>query len=139
MFITILLGGVNLLSSVSSQQRFEAMNVKALGASELSDSPGYSSRTDQFYLKISENISSRHEGMLTQKTQRRERENKHVHAGERERPPGLWLFFLYVVFFFFPPPGSAPCRLDSDLPEVLTPVLGPSFVLFPWAFPFLVY
>ena len=41
----------NLLSSVSSRQRFEAIDVKALGVSQLSDSPCYSSWTDQFYLE----------------------------------------------------------------------------------------
>ena len=50
--IDILVSGeCNLLSSVSSQQRFEVMDVKALGASQLSDSPCYSSWTDQFYLE----------------------------------------------------------------------------------------
>ena len=38
------------LGSVSSQQRFEVIDVKALGMSPLSDSPCYSSWTDQFYL-----------------------------------------------------------------------------------------
>ena len=61
--------------------------------------------------------------MLTQKTRR------------EERAPALWPLFLYV----FPPPGPAPCKLGQPgvlfvLPEVLTPVLGPSFVLFLWAF-----
>ena len=41
----------NLLGSVSFQQRFEAMDVKALGELQLSDSPCYSSWTDQFYLE----------------------------------------------------------------------------------------
>ena len=62
--------------------------------------------------------------MLTQKTRR------------EERAPALWPLFLYV----FPPPGPAPCKLGQPgvlfvLPEVLTPVLGPSSVLFLWAFP----
>ena len=39
------------LGSVSSQQRFEAMDVKALGVSELSDNPFYSSWKAQFYLE----------------------------------------------------------------------------------------
>ena len=41
----------DLLGSVSSQQRFEVIDVKALGMSPLSDSPCYSSWTDQFYLE----------------------------------------------------------------------------------------
>ena len=39
------------LGSVSSQQRFEVTDFKALGVSPLSDSPCYSSWTDQFYLE----------------------------------------------------------------------------------------
>ena len=55
-------GECTLLSSVSSQQRFEEMDIKALGASQLSDSPCYSSQTYQFYLE--------NKGMPTQKTRR---------------------------------------------------------------------
>ena len=60
---------------------------------------------------------------------------------ERERPPALWLLFLYV---FSPPPGPSLCKLGWPgelfvLPEVLTLVLGPSLVLFLRAFPFLVF
>ena len=44
-------GECNLLGSVLSQQRFEATDIKALGTSQLSDSPCYSSWIDQFYLK----------------------------------------------------------------------------------------
>ena len=100
-------GECNLLGFVSSQQRFEAMDVKALGASQLLDSPCYSSWTDQFYL---ENISSRREGMLTQKMQRererqRKREREHVRTGERDL--ALWLLFLYV----FSSPRPALCKL----------------------------
>ena len=36
-------GECNLLSSVSSQQKFEAMDIKALGTSQLLDRPCYSS------------------------------------------------------------------------------------------------
>ena len=85
--------------------------------------------------------------MPTQKMQRekRERENEHacmwVGGGERD-PPALWLLFL--CFFFFPAPGPALYKLGLPgvlfvLPEVLTLVVGPSFVLFSRAFPFLVF
>ena len=37
-------GECNLLCSVSSQQKFEAMDVKALSVSQLSDGPCYSSQ-----------------------------------------------------------------------------------------------
>ena len=83
-----------------------------------------------FIQKVKEKTSSRHEGMLTQKTQR------------EERPLAqFWLLFLYV---FPPPPGSALCNLGQPgglfvLPEVLIPVLRPPFVLFSWAFPSLVF
>ena len=143
----------NLLSSVSSQQKSEATDVKALGVPQLSDRycysssllgrPCYSSWTDQFYLEIKENISSRCEGMLYQKTQREERERgtETESVWERERDPRPIGSSFYM---FFPPPGPALCKLDEPgvlfvLPEALTPVLRPSFVLFLWAFPFLVF
>ena len=71
--------------------------------------------------------------------ERRERER--VHAWERERPPGP---SVPLFTCFFPPPGPALCKLGQPgvlfvLPEVLTPVLRPSFVLFSRAFPFLVF
>ena len=47
-------------------------------------------------------------------------------------------------YMFFPPPGPAVCKLGQPgvlfvPPEVLTPVLGPFFLLFLRAFPFLVF
>ena len=91
-----------------------------------------------FIQKIKENTSLRREDMQTQKMRRGERENEHVSG--RERPLALWLLFLYV----FSSPGPALCKLGQPgmlfvLPQVLTPVLGPSFVLFSQAFPFLVF
>ena len=74
--------------------------------------------------------------MPIQKTQR-ERQS----VGER--PLALWLLFLYV--FFFPSPGPAVkkkiglARSFFVLPEVLTLVLRPSFVLFSRVIPFLVF
>ena len=47
-------GECNLFGSVSSQQKFEVTDVKALGASQPSDSLCYSSRTDQIYLENKE-------------------------------------------------------------------------------------
>ena len=71
--------------------------------------------------------------------ERREREKERTHG--RERPPGP-LVPLFTCFFS--PPGPALCKLGQQgvlfvLPEVLTPVLRPSFVLFSRAFPFLVF
>ena len=82
--------------------------------------------------------------MLTQKTQReeRDRDREHLHTGERERPLALWLLFFYI---FLLPLGLPYVNWASQagvlfvLPEVLTPFLGPSFVLFLRAYPFLVF
>ena len=76
-----------------------------------------------------ENTPSRHEGGPTQKTQREEKPEAQ-----------FWLLSLYV---FSPPPEPALCKLGKPgglfvLPEVLTLVLGSSFVLFSRAFPFFV-
>ena len=72
----------------------------------------------------------------------RGRKREREHAGAGERLPGLWLLFFMV--FFSPPTGPDLCKLGKPgvplvPPEVLTLVLGPSFVLFSWAFPFLVF
>ena len=63
--------------------------------------------------------------MLTQKTRR---EEPPVRAGERE-------LALAPLFICLSLPGPVLCKLGQPgvlfvLPEVLTPVLGPSFVLF---------
>ena len=123
MWSFISVGGVcNFLGSVSLQQKFEAMDRPVL---QLSDRPVLQL---SFIQKIKENKCLRQEGMLTQKTKR-----------EARPPTQLWLLFLYV---FSPLPGPALCKLGQPgvlfvLPEVLTPLLGPSFVLFSWAYPFL--
>ena len=69
---------------------------------------------------------------------RKERERMSAWRGERDSWP-----FGSSFLMFFPPPGPALCKLGWPgvlffLPEVLTQVLGPSFVLFLRAFPFLV-
>ena len=43
LILVVLSGECNRLGSVSSQQKFEAMDIKALGASQLLDRPCYSS------------------------------------------------------------------------------------------------
>ena len=60
-------------------------------------------------------------------------------AGEREKKRAL-----APLFICFSVPGPVLCKLGRPgvlfvLPEVLTPVLGPSFVLFSQAFPFQVF
>ena len=51
---------------------------------------------------------------------------------------------LAPLFICFSLPGPVLCKLGEPgvlfvLPEVLTPILGPSFVLFSQAFPFQVF
>ena len=126
------------------------MDVRALGVSQLQDRPCYSSRvlsrqcyssqTDKcnssvlqhnFIQKIAGKYTLEERGHADPKTQREERERG---------APSLWLLFLYVPF---PTPGLLFVNWASQeccfLCEVLTPVLGPSFVLFSRAFPFLVF
>ena len=77
-----------------------------------------------FIWQAKENTCSRCEGRPTQKK-----------SGAR-----FWLLFLYA---FFSSPEPVLCKLDQPgglfvSPEVLTPVLGPSFVPFSWISPFFV-
>ena len=77
--------------------------------------------------------------MPTQETRRGEREREGM--SEREREPQPFGSSFYV---FSPPPGPALCKLGQPgvlfvLPDVLTPVYRLSFVLFLWAFHFLVF
>ena len=70
-------------------------------------------------------------------TQKMRRDREREHAGERDRDP--WPFGSSVDMFFSSP-GPALCKLGQPgvlfvLPEVLTQVFGPSFVLFSRAFP----
>ena len=148
-----------LLGSVSSQQRFGVTDIKALGVSQLlglGQTMLYLSGLEQMVLqlldkssvtalcyssilfrKYQENPSSRREDMSTQ---RREEKSTPVRGRQRERP---WRFGS-SFYMFFPPPGPALCKLGQPrvlfvLPEVLTQVLRPSFVLFLQAFPFLMF
>ena len=107
-------GGVcNFLSSVSLQQKFEAMDGPVLQLS--------------FIQKAKQNTSLRHQDGPTQKTQ------------TVEKPRLNFGSFFYK--FSSPSPEPALGKLGQPgglfvLPEVLTPVLRPSFVLFSQAFPF---
>ena len=145
-------GECMLLGSVSSQQRFGVTDIKALGESQL---PGLGQTVLQlldksvlqlcvtalFYLENSRKIHSR--GMRTcQPTDAKRRVSQRAGERERERETPFPLAPLFIYLFF--PPGPALCKLGQPgvllvLPEVLTPVLGPSIVLFSWAFPFLVF
>ena len=113
-------GVCNFLSSVLSKQKFEAM-----------DGPVLQLRvTAQFYLESKGKYILEAWGHADPKD-----------VKGREAPGLILVLFLYV---FSPPPGPALCKLGWQgglfvSPEVLTPVLGPSFVLFSRAFPFLVF
>ena len=61
---------------------------------------------------------------------------------DQREAPGSILAPLFM--FFSPPPEPVLCKLGWPgglfvLPEVLTPVCRPFFVLFSWPFPFLVF
>ena len=69
----------------------------------------------------------------------RRREREREKAGARASERALALLFICLSL-----PGPVLCKLGQPgvlfvLPEVLTPVLGPSFVLFSRAFPCLVF
>ena len=71
--------------------------------------------------------------------QRREEKSAPARRGERERELTLAPLFICLSL-----PGPVLYKLGQPevlfvLPEVLTLVLGPSFVLFSWAFPFFVF
>ena len=67
--------------------------------------------------------------------------------GGGEERGGVVLALALLFYMFISPqslPGPVLCKLGQPgvlfaLPEVLTPVLRPSFVLFSQAFPFLVF
>ena len=101
-------GECNILGSVSSQQKYEATDVKALCVSQLSARQCYSSRTDQFYLENKEKYVLKAWGHAHPKDEKeREKETESAPAGERkrERDPGP-LAPLFICFF--PPPGNFP-------------------------------
>ena len=96
-------GECNLLGSVSSQQRFEARDVEALGVSQLSDSPCYSFWTDQFYLENKGKYILEawgHANLKDVKRREREREKERVCARGRHPTPARWL--LFYMFFSSP-------------------------------------
>ena len=160
----LLSGECMLLGSVSSQQRFVVTDIKALGASQLSglgqtmlQLSGLEQTllqlldksvlklhvTALFYLDNSRKIHPRGMRACQPKDVRRRAPQ---HAGERERESERDRDpqFFGSSFCFFPSPGPALCTLGQPgvlfvLPEVLTPVLGPSFVLFLQAFSFLIF
>ena len=128
-------------------------------SSRVLDKPCYSSQANQCYSSIlfrrqQENPSSKREGMPTQRFEgkrveervgegerQRERERVHILGRERERErKALWLLLLYVFLHLgLPYANWAQPGVLFVLPEVFTLVLGPSFVLFSRAFPFLVF
>ena len=134
-------GGCMLLGSVSSRQRFGATDIKALSVTALGSWTNsvialrQISVTALFCLEDSRRIHPPGVRACRPKDAKRRAPQR---AGERAPWP-----FGSSFYMFFPPPGPALCKLGQPgvfvLPEVLTPVLGPSFVLFLWAFPFLIF
>ena len=100
--------------------------------------------TALFYLEDSREIH--HQGLRACELKDAKRRAPQ-HAADRELaldPLFFWggILFLYVCVFFSP--GPVLCKLGQPgvlfvLPEVLTPVLGPFFVLFSRAFLFLIF
>ena len=102
------------------------------------------------FRRYQENPSSRSEGMLIQRREekstpghRRERERWGERERERERESHLSPLFIYI----FPSPWACPMQigLSQECCSTWSPhsslqtFLSPSFVLFSWAFPFLVF
>ena len=152
----IVSGKCMLLGSVSSQQRFGVTDIKAPSAchssrvlerscysSQVSNGPCYSSYTNQCYSsilqlyfiqKIAGKSIFEARGHVDPKTRRDE------HPSMWERVSELALAPLFICFF----PGPVLCQLGQSgvvfvLPQVLTPVLRPSFVVFSRAFLFLIF
>ena len=150
----------NLLSSVLSQQKFEAMDIKVLSVSQLSDSPCYSSWAEQFCLENkgkyileawrhgdSKHVKRRERKRENMRAQEREKETESVHGGQR--PLDLWLLFLFafscpwacpmqigparnVVCSTWAPPGTFLCSIFGgfSLPCLLATAILDSFSLF---------
>ena len=90
----------NFLGSVSSQQKFEAMDVKALSMSQLLDSLCYTSQTDHIYLENKEEYILEAWGHTDPKdVKRREREGG---ERERERERETCRPFGSSLYMFFP-------------------------------------
>ena len=140
---------------VSSQQRFGLTDIKAPSAchsSQVLDRPCYSSQVSKgpcysseksvlqfnvtalFYSEDSRKIHLWGVRAHRSKDARRRAlqcagEREKERASERALAPLFICFFCFVLFL----------SSQEFLPEVLTPVLGPSFVLFSWAYPFFVF
>ena len=136
-----------LLGSVSSQQRFGVTDIKAPNVSQLSGleqtvlqlldkSVLQLSVTALFYLDISRKI---HLQGVRARWPKDTKRRAPQHAGERAGW-GEGACFGSSFYMFFPLLGPALCKLGQPgvlfvLPEVLTLVFRPSFVLFSRAFP----
>ena len=149
-----------LLSSVSLQRRSRVMGIKpwAHHRSQVLDRPCYSSQVSNrpcfiahrqisvtspcyssiLFRKQQKIPSSRCEGIPTQRCEEK-RVGEHASMWGRERELALAPLFICLSL-----PGPVLCKLGQPgvlfvLPEVLTLVLRPSFVLFSQAFPLPVF
>jgi len=148
-------GECNSLSLVSSQQRFEATDVKALSMSQLLDSLCYSSWIDQFYLdnkgkyilktwgyadpkdvkrreteRETERMSTCTCGRERQKQRQRQRETESTWMEEIQTHSPLAPLFICFFFFFFLPLGLPLYGLArSDACSTRGPHSGPQIFL----------
>ena len=128
---------------VSSQQRFGVTDIKVPSAGHSSralDKACHSSSGGGVERERERAYAGMGEG---ERERQRKRERAYARMGERERERERESPLTPLFICFFLPPGPALCKLglgrSAVLPEVLTPVLRPSSVLFPAAFPFLLF
>ena len=90
------------LGSVTSQQKFEATDIKALRSSQLLDNviaPSVLFRKQRKIILKARGNADPKDTKRRERGREKERQRALVHGGERERDPKLWLLFL--CFFFF--------------------------------------
>ena len=128
----------SVLSCHNKDLECQILKPSACHSSQVLNRPCYSSQTNQCYSSVLQlYFIQKIAGKSIFEAQRREWEG----WGRGERGP--WPFGSSFYMFFLLS-GPALCKLGQPgelfvLPEVLTPVLGPSFVLFSQAFPFLIF
>ena len=133
---------------VSSQQRFGATDIKALGASQLSGLGQTVLQLHFIYMIAGESKTRREESGGVrgegdrEREKKRERASTRLHVGERVREKALWLLLVYVFSSTWACPMqiglSQECCLfclksslwSSDLPCLLATAILDSFSLF---------
>ena len=90
------------LGSVTSQQKFEATDIKALRSSQLLDNviaPSVLFRKQRKIILKARGNADPKDTKRRERGREKERQRALVHGGERERDPKLWLLFLFIYFF----------------------------------------